>query len=141
MASETVDPIDWSHPPPSWAVPPERLVHSINRCNLATAGIRSCNLATFSMWGNHLAHAATQGINHFYRIDDRDNELSRSSNGIIESDSAMTLHCTENLHSCGARTRAAKLQSMTPTTWPSLRFLRLYYEGYTYNNKDTQINS
>ena len=30
MASETVDPIDWSHPPPSWAVPPERLVHSIN---------------------------------------------------------------------------------------------------------------
>ena len=23
MASETVDPIDWSHPPPSWAVPPE----------------------------------------------------------------------------------------------------------------------
>ena len=22
LASETVDPIDWSHPPPSWAVPP-----------------------------------------------------------------------------------------------------------------------
>ena len=32
MASETVDPINWSHPPPSWAVPPERLVHSINQC-------------------------------------------------------------------------------------------------------------
>ena len=32
MASETEDPIDWSHPPPSWAVPPERLVHSINHC-------------------------------------------------------------------------------------------------------------
>ena len=29
--------------------------------------------------------------------------LSLSSNGIIESGSAMTLHCTENLHSCGAR--------------------------------------
>ena len=43
---------------------------------------------------------------HFYRIDDRDDELSRSSNGIIESNSAMTLYCTENLHSCGARTRA-----------------------------------
>ena len=28
MASETVDPIYWSHPPPAWAV--ERLVHSIN---------------------------------------------------------------------------------------------------------------
>ena len=49
MASETVDPIDWSHPPPSWAVPPERLVHSINQCNR-------------SMRGNHLAYAATQGM-------------------------------------------------------------------------------
>ena len=48
-------------------------------------------------------------INHFYRIDDRDDELSLSSNCIIERDwgSAMTLHCTENLHSCGARTRSA----------------------------------
>ena len=32
MASETVDPIDWSHPPPSWAVPPERHLNSINQC-------------------------------------------------------------------------------------------------------------
>ena len=47
MASETVDPINWSHPPPSWAVPPERLVHSINRCSSATAGIRSCNFSAF----------------------------------------------------------------------------------------------
>ena len=39
-----VDTIAWSHPPPSWAVPPERLVHSINLCSSATAGIRSCNL-------------------------------------------------------------------------------------------------
>ena len=45
-------------------------------------------------------------INHFYGIGDRD-ELSRSSNGILESGSAMTLHCTENLHLCGARTLAA----------------------------------
>ena len=44
--------------------------------------------------------------NHFDRIEDKDDELRRSSNGIIERDSAMTLHCTENLHSCGARTRA-----------------------------------
>ena len=28
MASETVDPIDWSHPPRSWAVPPECHLHS-----------------------------------------------------------------------------------------------------------------
>ena len=44
MASETVDPIDWLHHPPSWAVPPQRLVLSINRCSSETAVIRSCNL-------------------------------------------------------------------------------------------------
>ena len=58
MASETVDPIHWSHPLPSWAVPPERLVHSINQCNLS--GNRTCNR---SMRGNHFANAATQGMN------------------------------------------------------------------------------
>ena len=62
MASETVDIIDWSHPQPSCAVLPERLLHCINRCSSATAGIRSCNLATFSMRGNHLAYASTQGM-------------------------------------------------------------------------------
>ena len=56
MASKTVDPIDWSHPPPSWAVPPERHVHSTNQCNIS--GTRKCNR---SMRGNHLAYAATQG--------------------------------------------------------------------------------
>ena len=56
MASETVDPIDWSHPPPLWAVPPERHVPSINQCNLSET--RTCNR---SMRGNHLAYAATQG--------------------------------------------------------------------------------
>ena len=31
MTSETVDPIDLSHPPPSWAVPPElRVLHGVN---------------------------------------------------------------------------------------------------------------
>ena len=57
MASETVDPINWSLPPPSWAVSPERLVHSINQCNLS--GTWTCNR---SMLGNHLAYAATQGM-------------------------------------------------------------------------------
>ena len=57
MASETVDPIDWSQPPPLWAVPPERLAHIINQCKLS--GNRTCNR---SMRGNHLAYAATQGI-------------------------------------------------------------------------------
>ena len=55
MASKTVDPIDWSHTPPSWAVPPERLVYSINQCSRN----RTCNR---SMRGNPLAYAATQGI-------------------------------------------------------------------------------
>ena len=69
MASETVGPIDWWHPPPSCAVSPERLVHSINQCSSATAGIRSCNLATFSMRGNHLAYAAIQGyVKHKIRL-------------------------------------------------------------------------
>ena len=31
MASETIDPIGWSHPPPSWAVPPElHILHGVN---------------------------------------------------------------------------------------------------------------
>ena len=31
MASEMVDPIYWSHPPPSWAVPPElHVIHGLN---------------------------------------------------------------------------------------------------------------
>ena len=47
----------WSH-----SSPPDRLVHSINRCSSATPGIHSCNLATFGKRGNHLAYAATQGI-------------------------------------------------------------------------------
>ena len=57
MASETVDPIDRSHPPPSWAVVPERHVHSINHCSLG--GTRTWNR---SMQGNHLAYSATQGL-------------------------------------------------------------------------------
>ena len=61
MASERVDPIDWSPPPPSWAVPPERHVHGINQCNFS--GTRTCNR---SMRGNHLACAATHGIYNIY---------------------------------------------------------------------------
>ena len=41
MVSEMVDPIDWLHPPPSWTIPPERHVLSINQCNLS--GTRTCN--------------------------------------------------------------------------------------------------
>ena len=55
-------------PPPSWAVPPERLVLSINRCSLTSTRNRSYN---FSMQGSHLVYAATQGINmitHLWRL-------------------------------------------------------------------------
>ena len=34
MASETVDTIDWVHPTPSWAVPPElHVLHGVNAAN------------------------------------------------------------------------------------------------------------
>ena len=51
MASETVDPIDWSHHPPSWAVPLERHVHSINQCNLAglERATAACEATTLPM--------------------------------------------------------------------------------------------
>ena len=44
-------------PPPSWAVPSECLVYSINQWNLS--GNRTCNR---SIRGNYLAYAATQSI-------------------------------------------------------------------------------
>ena len=40
MASEMVDPINWSHPPPSWVVPPEHLVHSINQCTQLDSNVQ-----------------------------------------------------------------------------------------------------
>ena len=52
MASKTVDPIDWSLPPPSWAVPPESLVHSINQCNLSAGtehATAACKATTLPM--------------------------------------------------------------------------------------------
>ena len=64
---------------------------------------------------------------NFYRIYDRDDELSRSNDSIIESGSSMTLYCTENLSQClelyanQSRLRTVTLQSVTLTTWPSLR--------------------
>ena len=57
MASETLDPIDWSHPPPSWAVAPECLVYSINQSSFI--GNLTCNR---SLRGNHLDYAATQSV-------------------------------------------------------------------------------
>ena len=56
MASETVDPIDWSHPQPHGQYPlsPRAQYKSVQH----QPGI---DPATFSMRSNHLAYAATQG--------------------------------------------------------------------------------
>ena len=59
MASETVDPIDWSHFHPHGQHP----LSASYRCSLSSTGNRSCN---FSMWGNHLACAAAQGMISFH---------------------------------------------------------------------------
>ena len=58
LASETVDPIDWSYQRkmvallPSWAVSPKRLVHSINRCRFkweSTSQPSACEATTLPM--------------------------------------------------------------------------------------------
>ena len=58
MASETVDPIDWSHPPPSWAVPHElHVLHGVN-ARLAAPGFEQ---ASTGMPDQRTTCAATQG--------------------------------------------------------------------------------
>ena len=52
MASETADPIDWSHPHPHGQYPHERLVHSINQCSLSmesTPQPSACEATTFPL--------------------------------------------------------------------------------------------
>ena len=69
MASDTVDPIDWSHPPPSWAVPLERLVHSINQCNLSAGTERAtaaCEATTLPMWPLRVYKTNNTNIKKFY---------------------------------------------------------------------------
>ena len=76
LASETVDTIDWSPPPPtSWAVPPDRLVHCTNQCNLR--GNLTCNR---SIRGNHLAYAASQVI-VFYGLEPPSGESTTTDCG------------------------------------------------------------
>ena len=66
MASETVDPIDWSHPPPSWPVPPElHVLHGVNATNKPEDLLHQPRLehASTGMKGQRTACAATQGMN------------------------------------------------------------------------------
>ena len=62
IASETVDPIDWSHPlPSSWAVPPElHVLHGLN------PAYKSQEHASMGMPVQHTACAATQGIKNCF---------------------------------------------------------------------------
>ena len=64
MASEMVDPIDCSHPPLSWAVPLERVVHSINHATSARIERATAAYDTTTLPMRPLA--AAQGI----QIDD-----------------------------------------------------------------------
>ena len=69
MASETVDTIDWSHPTPSWAVPPElHVLHGV------TAAYKSQDLlhqpglehASTGMPDQRTTCAATEGIHNIW---------------------------------------------------------------------------
>ena len=60
MASEMVDPIDWSHPPPSSAEPPERLVHSINQCTQLDSNVQPQHVRQPPCLCGHSGHKITK---------------------------------------------------------------------------------
>ena len=65
MASETVDPLDWPHPPPSWAVPPElHVLHGFNAAYKSQDLLHQPGLerASTGMPDQRTTCAATQGI-------------------------------------------------------------------------------
>ena len=65
MASETVDLIDWSHPPPSWAVPHElQVLHGVNAAYKLQDLLQQPGLeqSSTSMPVRRTACVATQGF-------------------------------------------------------------------------------
>ena len=68
MASDTVDSIDWAHPPPSWAVP-----HELHVLHGGNAGYKSQDLpqqhASMGVPGYSTACAATLGIDTSFNVD------------------------------------------------------------------------
>ena len=65
MASETVDPIDWSHPSPSWAVPSElHVLYGVNAAYKSQDFVHQPGLesASTGMPDQRTTGAATQGI-------------------------------------------------------------------------------
>ena len=75
-ASETLDPIDWSHPPPVWAVLSENHVHSINSATSA------CEATTAYSGGNHrlFGHSGYKG-KAFYGQEPRSGESTTTECG------------------------------------------------------------
>ena len=69
MASEAVDPIDWSHPaPPSWAVAPElHVLHGVNAAYKSQDLLHQLGLehASTGMPDQRTTCAATQGFKRF----------------------------------------------------------------------------
>ena len=67
MASETVDPIHWSHPTPSWPVPPElHVLHGVNATCKSLDLVHQPGLerASTGMPEQRTTGAATQGITY-----------------------------------------------------------------------------
>ena len=64
MASDTVDPVDWSHPPPSWAVPPAlQVLHGVNAAYKSQDLLHQLELeqASTGLPDQRTTCAATQG--------------------------------------------------------------------------------
>ena len=59
VSSETVDPIDWSHPPPSWAEPSELHAQIRCKCDLQIVRLAAAQGARRSVHGYT---RPTQGI-------------------------------------------------------------------------------
>ena len=65
VASEKIDPIDGLHSPPSWALPNEGLVHSINRSSLSHSWVE---LATSACEATTLPIRSLRGDESIYRV-------------------------------------------------------------------------
>ena len=68
MASETVDPIDWSHPPPSWAVPwaSRAKYKSVQLSHSRDSILQPCNLQHARQPPCLCGHSGYKGIKYVY---------------------------------------------------------------------------
>ena len=79
MASDTVDPIDWSHTPPSWA-PELHVLHGVNAANKSQDLLHQLGLEHASMGkpDQNTACAAAQGMKSELSVLDISNLSIRS---------------------------------------------------------------